>query len=151
MSKNTHTDINGQVAHQEAVLSLLTAIVTRAGHSLSWYTSKKGRVWITLKGFSPTPYTTSGETVPNATDEQALDTFEVLIAAHVRKLWEIEPPLTTWHTSQAIVQASNDAHDFVQALYGRWLAGEQLWTPDEPIAPGAGISGTEPEGPHIEG
>ena len=100
----------------ERVLDALSAVVARSGHSLSWYSSKKGRIWITLKGFQPTIYTTSAECTTMASYRDALDTFVVCIYHHFPKLTQEAPPLTTWLTDKAV-------QDTKLAAY-QWLATE---------------------------
>jgi len=100
----------------ENVLEALSSVVAKAGHSLSWYSSKKGRIWITLKGFSPTVYTTSAECTTMSSYRDALDTFVVCLYHHFPKLTQVEPPVTTWLTDKAVEETKLRAY--------QWLATE---------------------------
>jgi hypothetical protein len=100
----------------EQVLAALSSIVVSYGHSLSWYTSKKGRIWITLKGFSPIQYTTSAECDPHGTEKGTWDTFIVLMYCHYPKLFQEEPPLPTWLTMKAVSDMYDEAYAWLDTL-----------------------------------
>lgn len=135
MVKNTPPSTLSQDYHAEAVLSLLAAIVCRNGHSLSWYTSKKGRVWITLVGHSPIRYTTSSECMSSTSDVELLDAMFVMMHHHLPKLMGDAPPLPTWITRKAIDEDKVAAVQFCSAIYTRWKNGEVFWDPTFPAAP----------------
>lgn len=127
MPNNTQSPMSGQTPALDTVMSLLAAIVMRGGHSLSWYTSKKRRVWVTLKGTYPTTYTTSTEGDEHASASQLEQAFQVLICEHVRKMRGETPPLTTWLTRMAVEQLAESARAYALDLYARWQAGELFW------------------------
>jgi hypothetical protein len=127
MAKNSTPGVTSPVPSFEAVLSLLSVIVTRNGHTFSWYTSKKGRVWATLKGFNPTTYTTSAEAVQNAPDQTTLDTLLVMLKHHIPKLQGIEPPANTWLTTKQVSEELDGAAEWALDLYRRWQNGEMFW------------------------
>lgn len=113
MSKDSITPRDPIPPH---VLDVLSSVVVRAGHSLSWYTSKKGRTWLTLKGFQPTVYTTSVE-YDRSDDTITIDeAFMVLLYRHWPKLTEVTPPLTTWDTTRAVADLVDEAQAWLTTL-----------------------------------
>lgn len=80
----------------ERLLEALSSVVIHEGHTLSWYTSKKGRIWVTLKGFVPTVYSTSIELDTEASQDEQTTAFAVLLYKHYLKVTQVEPPLSTW-------------------------------------------------------
>ncbi len=128
----TRTDI--PVPTAETILSLCACIVTRSGHTLSWYTSRKGRVWITLKGFTPTVYSTSTECVQSVPDSEMLDTFAVLMAHHLPKLQGDVPPLTTWVTRKDITDTLHSSIEYLNTVWERWQHGENIWAQDDVLS-----------------
>lgn len=116
-----------------AVVALLSAIVTKGGHSLSWYTSKKARVWMTVKGTQPTTYTTSCEMSADSTQTEIDNAMLVLVVEHVRKMRLESPPLTTWLTRVTLEHLLTGSQAYAADLYARWQAGEMFWHPDEDL------------------
>jgi len=100
----------------EDVLTLLSHIVIKNGHSLSWYTSKKGRVWLTLKGFDPTTYTTSVEHSTDGNNHSALESFLVCMYKHWPKHMLTDPPLNTWLTLRAVADELPAAKVWIEKL-----------------------------------
>lgn len=120
----------GRPIHERSamtLLSLLSVICSRNGHTFSWYTSKKRRVWLSLKGFRPITYATAVEVPPDVTDEQMFDAIKVLFAAHFPKLMEEVPPLPTWISTRDVIERLDSANKLVQDLWNRWDAGEVFW------------------------
>jgi len=132
---NTSNDGEGAAALQHAILGVLTRICNAYGHTFSWYTSKKSRVWIQFKGFSPTVYSTAVELPAGFREEDTLDGLEVLLAKHIPKVLQEEPPLTTWTNAKGFVEALPHARAYCSALYARYLAGESLLPADYPYSP----------------
>lgn len=119
----------------QALLSLMAVICSRNGHTFSWYTSKKSRVWLTIKGFYPALYSTSVEVLSIHTDKLTFDAIIVLMAKHIPKLLQDVPPLTTWHNAKEVTEAIDDAAVYVNDLWNRWQAGEIFWRASYPDAP----------------
>lgn len=133
--KNTPSRPGGQDTVQDAIVGLLSLVCTAYGHTFSWYTSKKQRVWLQFKGFSPTIYTTAVELPAGFSAQGSLDAFEVLLAKHLPKLFQDEPPLTTWLNSKSTIEARASAREYCGALFARYLAGESFLPDDYPSAP----------------
>lgn len=112
MPKNTATGKIPPDATLERLLDALSSVVIDEGHTLSWYTSKKGRVWVTLKGFVPTVYSTSMELDTEMSQEEQTTAFAVLLYKHYLKVTQVEPPLSTWVPIGALTRD----HDLM-ALY----------------------------------
>lgn len=93
----------------ESVLDLLSSVIIQHGDSLSWYTSKKGRIWITLKGFRPTTYTTSVEYDAKLNAATIMEAYIVVLYHHMKKLALIEPPLNTWLVTRAVADQCSEA------------------------------------------
>lgn len=100
----------------ERLLELLSSIIAREGHSLSWYTSRKGRMWITLKGFNPATYTTSVEVAEPDNLAAVQDAWHVLLWAHYPKVAQLSAPLNTWLTSRAVADALGEAQTWLDSL-----------------------------------
>ena len=114
------------------VLDVLSSIVVRAGHSLSWYTSKKGRTWLTLKGFQPTVYTTSVEYDRTNDSVTVDDAFMVLLYKHWPKLLQVAPPLTTWDTARAVTDLVEEAQAWLATLADAGVPPVDDFDPDSP-------------------
>lgn len=147
MPKNSTSGTNIPADKFSAVVSLLNAIVTRNGHSLTWYTSRKGRVWVTLKGFQPAIYTTSAECATSSPDQETLDTFMVLMWKHIPKLQGIEPPVNTWVTRKQVEDELTEAIEWALDTYQRWQNGEMFWTGEYHDAHPPSLPGREGTGP----
>lgn len=131
MSEKSITPLSAVPQH---VLDVLSSVVVRAGHSLSWYTSKKGRTWLTLKGFQPTVYTTSVEydrTNPQTDIDHA---FMVLLYRHWPKLIQETPPLTTWDTARAAVDLQEDAEAWISTLVDAGIPLTDIYDPNPPAS-----------------
>lgn len=130
MSKDS---ISEHYAIPQHVLDVLSSCVVRAGHSLSWYHSKKGRVWITLRGFYPTLYTTSVEYDRSNPDMTIEQTFMVLLYRHWPKLTQQQPPLSTWDTSKATRDLYDVAEAWLTILVQEGIPLVDTFDPDTPV------------------
>lgn len=139
MPNNRTGQAKTQLMTSEALLSLLAVICGRSGHTFSWYTSKKGRVWLTLKGFYPTVYSTSVESTPSPSYVQTVDALMVLYAHHVPKLRDEDPPLTTWLNAKDVQDKLAVSSEYCQDIWQRWQDGEAFWASDYPDAPSPSV------------
>lgn len=96
MPKNTVTGTDSQVPNPQLLWGCLSSICMAVGHTFSWYTSKKGRAWLAIKCNAGAGYTTSVEYSAALSDEATFDMLVILMYKHMRKVCEIEPPVTTW-------------------------------------------------------
>jgi len=152
MTKNTETLPVIQEPGDWTLLSLLAAITNRAGQTFSWYTSKKGRVWATLKGFKPVQFSTSVELLPSFSDEQVFDALKVLYTQHFPKVSLERPPLPTWIPARDIPDYLTEARMYVADIWLRWQGGEVFWDDTLPLSgPDAKTTGDSiPDGPAQE-
>jgi hypothetical protein len=102
---------------------------------MSWYTSKKGRVWLTVKGWQPVVYSTSVELDTTLPDQEVLDAFNVCLSEHIYKLGQERPPLTTWITRKAVASLLEDAEWHIQEIWRAWTQGVMFWEETYPDAP----------------
>lgn len=125
MSKNTLEAITSQMHTPTAVLSLLSWLAQVEGQTFSWYTSKKGRTWLTFKHNGTPTYSTSAEYPDDLSDEQTLDTIVMLVSHHLPKVLDIAPPVTTWHsgtpTSAELMQVYGTLRELLPELTARVL------------------------------
>lgn len=135
MDKNNSVRTIRQPKQSAAILSLLSCIVARNGSSLSMYTSKKGRVWVTLVGTQPVRYTTSSEVSKEQTDEEIEQAMMVVLAAHIPKVLGETPPIATWITQKDVPALFPAAEAKCHDWYARWLLGEMFWATDYPSGP----------------
>lgn len=124
-----------QLTLQDAFIGLLTRICHANQHTFSWYTSKRGRTWISFKGFSPTIYSTAVELPARFSEKHTFDALEVLLAKHLPKLLQEEPPITSWLNERAAAEALPASREYCASLYARYLAGESLLPADYPDGP----------------
>jgi hypothetical protein len=127
LDKNTTPPPPGQGDRFWLAISLLAVITNRAGHTFSWYTSKKGRIWATLKGFRPIQYSTSIELDSSLSDSQLFDALNVLYYVHMPKMRGEVPPLPTWITRKDVLTQVSKALVYNEDMFNRWQAGEILW------------------------
>lgn len=116
MAKNSKIRPFTQAEAPDYLLSLLSAVCGKYGQTFSWYTSTKGRMWLTLKGRDPIVYTTSVECDLAASVEATLDALVVLFATHIPKVQQVAPPLVSWITSKAIPAQVEEAWAFCNGL-----------------------------------
>lgn len=88
-------------SNQQPVLDALSWFLLQKGCSLSVYLSRKGRGWLTLKGYDPITYTTSVEVNPRSSGVELGDAFVVLMREHFPKVIQQVPPLNSWITLKA--------------------------------------------------
>jgi len=116
MPKIPHPGTFSREAAPDFLLSVLSSICQTYGQTFSWYTSSKGRVWLTLKGRDPIIFTTSVECPLDAPIDRTLDALVVLFASHIPKVQQVAPPLVTWINAKSIGDQVDDAWKFVSTL-----------------------------------
>lgn len=117
MTKNKDSRPSGQDATSEALLGLLMAFCSTMGQTFSWYTSRAGRQWLALKSNRPYQYATNVEYQGTTNDKDMLDTFALLYAAHLDKVLEIAPPVSTWISGQRTLTERDDAWTKLEGYY----------------------------------
>jgi len=123
MVKNTQAGTSGQENTEAFVLGLCSLMCQAEGHTFSWYTSKKGRVWLTFKQNGTLSYSTSVEYDASLSEHKTLDIFALLVSTHIRKLTGRTAAVTTWlgghHTAEEYAEAWTSLENDGQALFER--------------------------------
>lgn len=101
----------GSEGGDRAVLRLLTMIGVEGAHTITLYTSRKGRTWATVKTWGDPTYTTSSE-VDNMEGEHGL--IKGLVSAlviHSMKVRELAPRADTWLSIDRVNDNWRDIED----------------------------------------
>ena len=143
MAKNTIPQVDAQGNLGEQLLDLLSRVCNKYAQTFSWYTSTKGRVWLTLKGRDPITYSTSVECAMDASVEETFNALSVLIAAHFGKVIQVEPPLVTWISRHETAKHLDRARIYVLDLYNGVLTATEAPVANEYWNPQGAIEGKD--------
>jgi len=102
---------------ESGLVQLLRIIGVEGGHTITIYTSRKGRIWCTIKTWGDITYASSAEIGVDATDAQLLGSICTACMMHVAKILGDVPQQDTWLSDDQIL----DVWGEVQERMNRFL------------------------------
>jgi hypothetical protein len=135
---NTVAIIENLTGMEKGLVQLLRIVGVEGGHTITIYTSRKGRVWVTIKTWGEAVYASSAEVDPMANDAQLLGSIATACMMHVSKILEKVTRQDTWLSFEQVDEVWGEVQErMVEFLREHDPGFKALQAPEDPSTNGA--------------
>jgi hypothetical protein len=129
---NTVAIIEHLTGMEKGLVQLLRIVGVEGGHTITIYTSRKGRIWVTIKTWGDAVYASSAEVDPMATDAELLGSIATACMMHVSKILEHVARQDTWLSFEQVADVWGEVQERMLRFLEEHDPGLKTVPPPEP-------------------